>query len=69
MLIGRHKHWTRRGYRPVTVYYWDGRYYDRPIAHRYGVRTIVVWERNGRFYQGYDRRDGHDCEHERRWDD
>jgi hypothetical protein len=56
-----HKHWVRRGYRPVTLYYWDGRYYDRRVGHRHGVRTIVVWERDGRFY--------HDCDDERRWDD
>ena len=43
-----HKHWARRGYRPVTLYYWDGRYYDRRVGHRHGVRTIVVWERDGR---------------------
>lgn len=64
-----HKHWTRRGYRPVTVYYWDGRYYDRPIGRRHGVSTIVVWERHGRFYRDYDRHDDHGCEHQRRWDD
>jgi hypothetical protein len=59
------KHWTRRGYRPVTLYYWDGRYYDRWIGHRHGVRTIVVWERDGGYY--------HDCDDDRRqhehWDD
>jgi hypothetical protein len=44
------KHWQRRGYRSVTVYYWDGRYYDRWIGHRYGVREVVVWERGGRYY-------------------
>lgn len=63
-----HKHWTRRGYRPVTVYYWDGRYYDRPIGHRHGVHTIVVWERDGRFYRDYDRHYDRDCDHDR-WDD
>jgi hypothetical protein len=60
------KHWTRRGYRPVTLYYWDGRYYDRWAGHRHGVRTIVVWERDGRYY--------HDCDDDGRprhehWDD
>lgn len=54
------KHWHRHGYRPVTVYYWEGRYYDRPVAHRHGVRNVVVWERDGRFY--------HDCDSDRRWD-
>lgn len=60
------KHWSRRGYRSVTLYYWDGRYYDRRVGHGHGVRTIVVWERDGRYY--------HDCEDDRRrqhdrWDD
>ena len=58
------KHWSRRGYRPVTLYYRDGRYYDRWAGHRHGVRTIVVWERDGRYY--------HDCDDNRRhehWDD
>ena len=54
------KHWSRRGYRPVTLSYWDGRYYDRRVAHRHGVRTIVVWERDGRYY--------HDCDGDRHWD-
>jgi hypothetical protein len=60
------KHWTRRGYHPVTLYYWDGRYYDRWDGHRHAVRTIVVWERDGRYY--------HDCDEDGRryhdhWDD
>ena len=54
------KHWARRGYRPLTLYYWDGRYYDRWAGHRHGVRTIVVWERDGRYY--------HDCDEDRHWD-
>jgi hypothetical protein len=64
------RHWARRGYRAVTVYYWDGRYYDRRIGHRHGVREVVVWERDGRYYQD-DRygHDGHDCDSERHWDD
>jgi hypothetical protein len=60
------KHWSRRGYHPVTLYYWDGRYYDRWVGHRHGVRTIVVWERDGYYY--------HDCDedgrrHHEHWDD
>jgi hypothetical protein len=61
--VHRHRaarHWSRRGYRPVTVYYWDGRYYDRWAGHRHGARTIVVWERDGRYY--------HDCDDDRHWD-
>lgn len=50
------KHWNRRkhleqGYRLVTVYYVDGRYYDRYDPHYAGVREVVVYERDGRFYQ------------------
>jgi hypothetical protein len=64
------RHWTRRGYHPVTVYYWDGRYYDRRIGYRPGVREVVVWERDGRYYhQDYDRdrdhRHDHDCDDDR----
>jgi hypothetical protein len=62
--VHRHRaarHWVRHGYHPVTLYYWDGRYYDRRVAHRHGVRAIVVWERNGRYY--------HDCDTDRHWDD
>lgn len=65
------KHWSRRGYRPVTLYYWEGRYYDRRIAERRGMRTVVVWERDGHYY--YDC--GHDDDdrsrgrhHDRHWD-
>jgi hypothetical protein len=60
------KHWTRRGYRAVTVYYWDGRYYDRWVGHRPGAREVVVWERDGRYYDG----EAHDrhCDSERHWD-
>ena len=61
---GRAKHWTRRGYRPVTLYYWNGRYYDRYhdrwAGYRHAVQTIVVWERDGRYY--------HDCDEDRRYD-
>ncbi len=62
--VHRHRsarHWTRHGYRAVVLYYWDGRYYDRPARHRHGDREVVVWERDGRYY--------HDCEDDRRWDD
>ncbi len=55
------RHWSRRGYHPVTLYYWDGRYYDRWIGHRHGVREVVVWERDGRYYHD-------DCGSNRHWD-
>jgi hypothetical protein len=60
------KQWHRRGYHPVTLYYWDGRYYDRPIGHRREVRTIVVWERDGHYYRDSEDDHGHHHEH---WDD
>jgi hypothetical protein len=55
---GRHhrKWWVRRGYRPVTVYYVDGRYYDRYDRHRPGIREVVVYERDGRYYRDWDDR-------------
>jgi hypothetical protein len=56
------RHWARRGYRPVTVYHWDGRYYDRWAGYRYGARGVVVWERDGRYYVA------DHCDSERHWD-
>jgi hypothetical protein len=69
--------WRRFGYRPVTLYYVDGRYFDRSFD-RGGVRQVVVYERGGRYYREcdwddrYERdrydRDRHD--HDRyNWDD
>jgi hypothetical protein len=57
----RAKQWIRRGYRPVTLYYVDGRYYERRPERRRGVYGVIVWERGGRYV--------HDCDadrHERR---
>jgi hypothetical protein len=50
------KRWNRdhhrdHGYRLVTVYYADGRYYDRYDPHYSDVREVVVYERDGRFYR------------------
>ena len=54
---GRGQGWFRRhGYRPVTLYYVNGRYLDRRIDRR-GVREVVVYERNGRYYRDWDDRD------------
>jgi hypothetical protein len=51
----RHKrHWERYGYRPVTLYYIDGRYYDRYDESRRGVARVVVYERDGHYYRGCD---------------
>jgi hypothetical protein len=48
--------WRASGYRPVTVYYVDGRYYDRWDDRYRGrnVRQVVVYERGGRYYRDWD---------------
>jgi hypothetical protein len=60
----RHDHareWRRFGYRPVTLYYVDGRYYDRYVRGRRDMREVLVYERDGRFYRECDDdRDGRD---------
>jgi hypothetical protein len=70
-------HWTRFGYHPVTLYYVDGRYFDRYFDHA-GVRQVVVYERGGRYYRECDEDDRYDRDrHERdrhgnhrdNWDD
>jgi hypothetical protein len=48
---GHGKHWRRKGYREVVVYYFDGRYYDRMDWRRHRVHRIVVYERDGRYYR------------------
>jgi hypothetical protein len=56
-------YWIHRGYRPVTLYYINGRYYDRWDGGR-GVREIVVYERGGRYYDACDDdRDHRDYDH------
>jgi hypothetical protein len=52
-------YWVHHGYRPVTLFYLDGRYYDRRINGR-GVREIVVYERGGRYYEDCDNHRDHD---------
>ena len=39
------------------MYYRDGRYYDRVVRGGPAVREVVVYERDGRFYQECDARD------------
>jgi hypothetical protein len=54
--VHRHRHprhWKRHGFRPVTLYYVNGRYYDRWAGYGRGVREVLVYERDDRFY--------HDC--------
>ncbi len=45
------KHWRRKGYREVIVYYIDGRHYDRTGWGHPGAHEVVVYERDGRFYR------------------
>jgi hypothetical protein len=50
-----HPNWHRQGYRQVTVYYWDGRFYDAYDRRAWpAAREIVVYERNGRYYREWD---------------
>ena len=58
--------WKKHGYRAVTVYYDGSRYYGRRLE-RPGLRAVVVYEREGRYYLGdedggRDRRHHHDDE-------
>ena len=62
--------WARQGYRPVTLIFSNGRYYDRWVGNR-EAREVTVWERNGRYFV-VDCEDGHHRHHDHRgghWDD
>jgi hypothetical protein len=73
--VHRHRsarYWERNGFRPVTVYYVNGRYYDRWYGNPRAAARTVVYERGGRYYEscdyhGRDHRHGHDRHHD--WDD
>jgi hypothetical protein len=78
--VHRHRHdghWKRHGYRPVSVFYANGRYYDQWHGHPRGVRRVVVYERGGRYYEACDRdhrdkrkyRDRDDDHRHHDWDD
>ena len=68
------RHW-RKHYRPVVVYYRDGRYYDQAVRG-WPMREIVVYERDGRYYRECDDRDDRwsdqrrdrDYDEDRNWD-
>ena len=53
---GKSARWYQRhGYRPVTLWFSEGRYYTQVYAargYRWGPRfvPVTVWERHGRFY-------------------
>lgn len=67
------RQWRRQGYRPVTLYYGEGRYYDRDFRDRPEVREVVVYERDGRYYRDCDDdrddRRHHRDRYENDWDD
>jgi hypothetical protein len=71
------RHWQRHGFRPVVVYYRDGRYYDRDMRGGPPMREVVIYERDGRCYDVCDERDWRDHyqgpsrydDHDRDWDD
>ena len=63
--VRAHRHeryWLHDGYRPLTLFYVDGRYYDRWVGGR-GEREIVVYERNGRYVDPWDGHRDHDRDH------
>ena len=72
--VHRHRHarhWKRHGFRPVTLYYVHGRYYDRWADYGRDVREVVVYERDGRYYDdcGDDHRHHGDRDRDHRYDD
>jgi hypothetical protein len=52
------RHWERYGYRPISLYYVNGRYYDRYPdrydEYRPDVVQVVVYERDGHYYRDCD---------------
>lgn len=68
--------WRRQGFRPVVVYYRDGRYYDRDDRRGPPMRQVVVYQHDGRYYQECDEREWQDrydgprhYQGDRDWDD
>ncbi|MFZ5625550.1 MAG: hypothetical protein ACOY71_14180 [Gemmatimonadota bacterium] len=65
----KHRHWDHRRslFRYATVWYRDGRYYDRPFR---GCRPVQVIVADGRYYHDYDGRWDRDHDRDRRggWD-
>ena len=55
-----HGWWKEHGFRDVTVYYDGTRYYGRRIERK-GVRSVIVYERGGKYYIGDEgaEHDGH----------
>ena len=63
--------WARHGYRPVTLYYLDGRYYDRWSDRWPRAAEVVVYQRGDRYYVSdcEERWRHHDRSPEPHWDD
>ena len=63
--------WARLGYRPVTLYYANGRYYDRWSERWPHADQVVVYERGSRYYLADCEHRGkhHDGKHRHEWDD
>ncbi|MFL5518838.1 MAG: hypothetical protein ACJ8DJ_21990 [Gemmatimonadales bacterium] len=61
--------WARQGYRPVTLYYRDGRYYDYWSERWPTATVVVVYERGGRYYTADCENRDRNYENERNWDD
>lgn len=49
----RNAHWRGNKYRRVTLWYYDGRYYDRYVRGWPGMREVIVYERDGRYYRDW----------------
>ena len=60
--------WRNNGYRPVTVYHVDGRFYDRWVDRR-GVREVTVYRRGDRYYRDWDDNHRSNDRYDRRYDD
>src|SRR5262249_33226795 len=58
-----HGWWKNHGYREVTVYYDGARYYGRRIE-RPGIRAVIVWEREGKYYLGDEENERHGKHHD-----
>jgi len=55
--------WKKHGYTQVTVYSDGDRYYSRRLDRHPGLREVVVYQREGRYYQEEDRDAHHGHDH------
>lgn len=50
-------YWKKRGYRPVTVYYYEGRFYDRfDVRAHPRAAKVVIYRQGDRYYREWDDR-------------